>query len=128
VIVVDGSALVIAVADTSERGQRARARLADGAIAPHLIDAEVGQGLRALVLRGLLDATMAARSLSAAEHLVLERFAHPPLRPRAWQLRANVSFYDGLYVALAETAGVPLLTADVKLSGAPGPRCTLELA
>ena len=38
-----------------------------------------------------------------------------------------MSFYDGLYVALAEKADVPLLTADVKLSGAPGLRCRLEL-
>lgn len=126
-IVIDSSALVIAVADTTERGERVRSRLAEGAIAPHLIDAEVGQGLRGLVLRGLLDAMTAVRSLRAAERLVLDRFPHPPLRPRSWELRANVSFYDGLYVALAEKAGVPLLTADVKLGGAPGVRCTLEL-
>ena len=81
-IVVDGSALVIAVADTTERGERVRSRLADGAIAPHLVDAEVGQSLRGLVARGLLDASMAVRSLWAAERLVLERFPHPPLRPR----------------------------------------------
>jgi hypothetical protein len=31
---VDGSALVFAVADASERSERLRARLADGAIAP----------------------------------------------------------------------------------------------
>jgi predicted nucleic acid-binding protein len=43
------------------------------------------------------------------------------------QLRKSVSFYDGLYVALAETAGLPLVTADVKLRGAAGPRWTFEL-
>lgn len=57
----------------------------------------------------------------------MERFPHPPLRPRSWELRANVSFYDGLYIALAEAAGVPLLTADVRLGGAPGARCAVEL-
>jgi predicted nucleic acid-binding protein len=126
-IVADGSALVIAVADTTARGQRARARLADGAIAPHLVDAEVGQAVRGLVHRGLLDADAAVRSLRAAEHLVLDRFPHPPLRPRAWELRDNVSFYDGLYVALSERTDLALLTADVELSEAPGPRCVVEL-
>lgn len=126
-IVVDGSALVLAVADTSERGEQVRSRVAEGAIAPHLIDAEVGQAVRGLVRRGLLDAEAAVRSLRAAEHLVLDRFPHPPLRPRAWELRENVSFYDGLYVALAERTGLGLLTADVKLSAAPGARCVVEL-
>lgn len=52
---------------------------------------------------------------------------HPPLRPRAWELRANVSFYDGLYVALAEVTGNPLVTADARLAAAHGPRCTIDL-
>ena len=58
---------------------------------------------------------------------MLDRFPHPPLRPRAWELRDNVSFYDGLYVALSERTDLALLTADVKLSEAPGPRCVVEL-
>jgi predicted nucleic acid-binding protein len=126
-IVIDGSALVIAVADTTERGRHVRTRLSDGAIAPHLVDAEAGQGIRGLVLRGLLDPGAADRSLQSAEMLVSERYRHPPLRPRAWELRSNVSFYDGLYVALAETTGLPLLTADAKLASARGPRCTIDL-
>jgi predicted nucleic acid-binding protein len=127
VIVIDGSALVVGVADTTERGSRVRSRLEDGAVAPHLVDAEVGQAVRGLVLRGLLDEAAATRSLVAAENLVVDRFRHPPLRPRAWQLRDNVSFYDGLYVALAEAADLPLITADAKLAKARGPRCPIEL-
>jgi predicted nucleic acid-binding protein len=119
--------LVIAVVDTTERGEQVRSRLTAGAIAPHLVDAEVGQGVRGLVLRGLLDHAAAERSLRSAERLVVERFPHPPLRARSWELRATVSFYDGLYVALAETANLPLLTADLKLTTALGVRCSLEL-
>jgi hypothetical protein len=48
-IVADGFALVIAVADTTERGDRVRSWLAEGAIAPHLVDAEVGQAICGLV-------------------------------------------------------------------------------
>jgi len=128
VIVIDGSALVVAVVDTTARGESVRARLAGGAAAPHLVDAEVGQAVRGLVLRGLLDAAAAARSASWAESLVTDRYPHPGLRPRAWQLRHNVSFYDGLYVALAEATGHPLVTADAKLAAAHGPRCTVDLA
>jgi predicted nucleic acid-binding protein len=127
VIVADGSALVIAVSDTTARGERVRGRLTDGAIAPHLVDAEVGQALRGLVRRGRLDADAAQRSLRAAEQLVVERYPHPPLGARSWELRENVSYYDGLYVALAERTALPLLTADAKLCAAPGPRCECEL-
>ena len=126
-IVIDGSALVIAVVDTTSRGDDVRARLLDGAVAPHLIDAETGQAVRGLVLRGLLDAEAGERSLAAAGALVLDRYPHPPLRPRAWELRADVSFYDGLYVALAEVTGNPLVTADARLAAAHGPRCTIDL-
>lgn len=126
-IVIDGSALAIAVADTTARGEQIRMRLNGGAVAPHLVDAEVGQAIRGLVLRGLLDPSDAERSLYAAEQLVGDRYPHPPLRPRVWQLRDNVSFYDGLYVALAEAVGLPLLTADAKLRSAHGPQCLIDL-
>lgn len=126
-IVVDGSALVIGVADTTERGDAVRSKLDDAAVAPHLVDAELGQGLRGLVLRGLLDNDAAARSMIDAQHLVVDRFPHPPLSSRAWELRENVSFYDGLYVALAELVDLPLVTADAKLANAHGPRCDIQL-
>lgn len=126
-VVIDGSALVVAVADTTERGTAARAQLTDGAIAPHLVDAEVGQAIRGLVLRGLLTAELGAKSLTAAEALVTDRYPHRPLRSRAWELRDNVSYYDGLYVALAERAGLPLVTAHAKLANATGSHCHIEL-
>lgn len=122
-IVADGSALVVGVTDTTDRGRTVRRRLAEAAIAPHLVDAETGQGIRGLVLRGLLDPRAAERSIAAARDLVVDRFAHSPLTARAWELRHNVSFYDGLYVALAETMNLALLTADRKLVNADGPRC-----
>jgi predicted nucleic acid-binding protein len=126
VIVVDASALVVAVTDTTERGARARSRLADGCAAPHLIDAEVGQSLRGLVLRGLLDEGAAERSLEYAEHLVVDRYPHQPLRRRAWALRYRVSFYDGLYVALATLFDLPLVTADARLAAAVRAECTVD--
>ena len=48
------------------------------------------------------------------------------LATAAWGLRQNVSFYDGLYVALAVALGAPLVTADQRLSRAPGLNCVVE--
>jgi predicted nucleic acid-binding protein len=124
-IVVDSSALVIGVADTTERGRRVRDQLSDGAVAPHLIDAEVGQALRGLVLRCVLDSDAAVRSMRAAQDLVTDRYPHPPLAARAWELRSKVSFCDALYVALSELLTLPLLTADARLASADGPNCLL---
>lgn len=128
-IVADGSAVIIAATDTTDRGIRVRARLRSAApvAAPHLVDAEIGQGIRSLLLRAELSLDRAERSLRSAERMVNRRFTQRQFRPRAWELRDNVSFYDGLYVALAERLGVPLLTADRKLSNAIGPRCAIEL-
>ncbi len=38
-----------------------------------------------------------------------------PLRSRVWQLRANLTPADGLFVALAERLGEPLATKDAAL-------------
>jgi predicted nucleic acid-binding protein len=46
---------------------------------------------------------------------------------RAWELRDNVTAYDGCYVALAETIGCTLITADVRLAHAPGIACATEV-
>jgi len=59
--------------------------------------------------------------------LPLRREPHRQLLARCWELEDDLSVYDAAYVALAETLGVVLLTADVRLAQAPGPRCEIEL-
>jgi predicted nucleic acid-binding protein len=49
------------------------------------------------------------------------------LLPRMWQLRETLSGSDAAYVAAAEAQGCPLVTADVRLSRAAGPRCEIRL-
>ena len=46
---------------------------------------------------------------------------------RAYELRATVTVYDAVYVALAEALDCPLLTADARLARAPGPRCQVQV-
>ena len=52
--------------------------------------------------------------------LPLTRHAAEPFLGRAWQLRANVTAYDALYVALAEALGAVLVTCDARLARAAG--------
>jgi len=42
-------------------------------------------------------------------------------------LRQNVTFYDGLYVALAERLDLPVLTLDRRLAAAAGVRATIRV-
>jgi predicted nucleic acid-binding protein len=95
--------------------------------APQLIDAEVGNSLRGQLLRGEISLPTAQRALRELRTLNLQRVPHDALAERAWQLRENLTFYDALYVALAEELGVPLLTLDGPLSRAPGMTGTVEL-
>jgi predicted nucleic acid-binding protein len=46
---------------------------------------------------------------------------------RLWELRDDLSAYDASYVVLAELLGCDLLTADARLSRAPGIRCAVTV-
>lgn len=88
--------------------------------APHLIDVEVGHALRRRVVARKLGESRAAAALSKLHGLPLRRIEHVGLLDRAWQLRHNLSFYDGVYVALAEALDMPLVTLDRRLVRAAG--------
>lgn len=88
--------------------------------APHLIDAEVGQSLRRRVAARKLRDDHALDALGRFAGLPLRRIVHTGLLDRAWQLRHNHSFYDSLYVSLAEVLDVPLVTLDRRLARAVG--------
>lgn len=127
--VVDASALVLALAVKTTVADTLRERLPDMRLhAPHLIDAEVGNVLRRQEQAGRIATTEADTALQVAGTLVYRRYPHVgPLARRAWSLRHNFSFYDALYVALASYLGIPLLTADTRLSRAPGLSCQIEV-
>jgi len=127
VIVVDASVVVTAVA-SSEAGVVARSRLAGERLhAPHLLDVEVAHALRQLVGRRSLTAAAAASALDDLRQLSVRRVPHTRLLARCWELRRNLTMYDACYVALAESLGLPLLTADRRLARAAGIRCEVEL-
>jgi predicted nucleic acid-binding protein len=129
VIVVDASVLATALADDTDDGDLARARLrADPNLhAPHLLDAEVLSALRGQALGGSLDSRRAGQAIADLVALPIVRYPHAPFAFRVWELREVVTAYDALYVALAEALDAALLTADAPLSRASGPRCEVEL-
>jgi predicted nucleic acid-binding protein len=87
--------------------------------APELLDAEVGSALRRAVRLRNIEADRAAEALGELRKLPIHRVSHERLAQFAWLLRDNVSFYDGLYVALAQLLEKPLLTLDARLGRAP---------
>ena len=89
-------------------------------IAPELLDAEVLSALRGAVLGGRLVETRALMALDDLADWPLDRIPNRALARPAWQHLHNVSAYDALYVAAARAHDAPLLTADGRLSRAPG--------
>ena len=123
-IVVDASAVVLGLLNDGD----ARKRLAGEVIAaPHLVDPEVAHALRGQVLRGAITAADGRRALGRWARLGVQRFALVGLLDRIWALRENLSSYDAGYVALAESLDCALVTADSRISRAPGPRCAITV-
>jgi len=94
--------------------------------APHLIDLEVAQALRRLVIAGGLGAARALEALDDFSDLPLIRYPHQLVLGRIWELRGQLTAYDGAYVALAELLGAPLVTRDERLAKTTGHRARIE--
>lgn len=127
-VVLDASVAIAALTGVQPGDRALKARLASVVChAPHLVDAEVGSVLRRGVAAGNITVAVAETALRAVAALVDERYPHGSLAATAWALRANVSYYDALYVSLAARLQIPLLTLDARLSRAPQLPCTVEL-
>lgn len=125
--VVDASVVVELLASGEHAGSAEERLLDEYALwAPHLVDAEVGHALRRAVRRGELDADVAGEALWKLGEMPLRRVSHELLVHYAWALRENVTFYDALYVALAEMLDEPLVTFDARLARA-GVRAKVEV-
>lgn len=127
-VVIDASVLVVALADDGNNGDAARTRLRDyDLIAPEIIDLEVLSVLRRLVTTRKVTARRAKLAIDDLIALPITRAPHRGLLNRCWELKHNLTPYDAAYVATAEGLGVPLLTADARLSRSPGVRCRIDL-
>lgn len=126
-IVLDASAFIRAATETTAGAAAARRRIAAVPLhAPHLIVAEVGNVARRLTAQGRVTPERGLALVTGADEGIDRLYTHGSFVQLAWLLRANVTFYDGLYVALAATLGLSLLTADARLARAPGLPCNVE--
>ena len=94
--------------------------------APHLIDVEVTQVLRRYAASGAIDSERCHAALEDWTDFPVNRYPHDFLLPRVWELRHNLTAYDAVYIALAESLDAPLLTRDQRLASAPGHRARIE--
>jgi predicted nucleic acid-binding protein len=95
--------------------------------APHLLDIEVAQVLRRYVRDRTLSEQRGQEALEDFSDLPLNRYSHDFLLPRVWELRATLTAYDAVYVALAEVLDAPLLTCDSRIASAPGHHAIIEI-
>lgn len=127
-VVVDASVVSPAVADDGPDGDLARSTLRGQELAaPELIDLEVASVIRGRCLGGFLDERRARLALTDLADLAIQRAPHASLLARCWELRQNLTTYDAAYVALAEALDTTLITADARLAGAAGIRCSTHL-
>lgn len=123
-IVVDASTALSALLNAGP----ARESLANEQMhAPHLVDSEVASGLRRHVASGRISPIDGWTALDTWRHLGLTRYGTHGLLERIWALRDNLSAYDAGYVALAESLDCTLVTADARISRAPGIRCPITV-
>jgi predicted nucleic acid-binding protein len=129
VIVVDASVVVDLLTKEDPQTGHIRTRLA-GELevhVPHLVDAEVTNAFRGLVLRDRLAAARARRAIRRLAVLPLVRWPQTPLLSRVFALRDQLTAYDATYVALAEGLGATLLTRDARMAKAGGHRARVEV-
>jgi predicted nucleic acid-binding protein len=122
---LDASVVIDAMAVAGPAGDRARRLVSEEPWLhlPSVAGAEITSALRGMAFRGLLSAEDARVAAVRASRLRARRYPFEPFLPRVWDLRDNVTVYDAWYVALAESLGAPLVTADDRLRRADGPRC-----
>lgn len=117
------------VADDGSGGDRTRRAVSEagGASIPDLADVETAAVLRKRWIAGTITTERLAHAIDDLVELPFSRYPALPLLRRAYELRATVTVYDAVYVALAESLGCALLTADARLARAPGPLCNIQV-
>lgn len=125
-VVCDASALTAALLDAGDAGQWATAQILDAELhAPDLLPFECANIIRRHELSGAVSTDQAAQAHADLLDIAVELWPYTALSARTWQLRANLTTYDGAYVSLAELIDAPLVTLDRRMAGAPGIRCSV---
>lgn len=115
--VVDASVMVDLLARTRDRFAAVRSRLAGTAMhVPAHFDAEVLSALGRMQRAGLLTVADVDTALDELRQAPLTRHGLASLLAGAWARRGTFRLADALYVELAATTGLLLLTTDHRLA------------
>lgn len=125
--IFDASVLVDALVVAGPAGDDARRVLRDRSLlhVPSIFAAEVTSAIRAMQARGDVSLRQARGAASRIKVVRTVQYPFEPFIDRVWELRDNLTVYDGWYVALAESLDTSLVTADRRLTQASGPRCPI---
>ena len=116
-VVIDASAMVDLVARTSDRFTALRARLARTVMhAPAHFDAEVLSALGRMQRAGVLTVAQVGAALDELAKAPVTRHGLSSLLVGAWARRDTLRLADALYVELADSTGLVLLTTDQRLA------------
>ena len=92
-----------------------------------MADVETAAVLRKRWIARTITPERFAGAIDVLVELPFRRYPASPLLRRACELRATVTVYDAVYVALAEALGCDLVTVDSRLARAQGPRCAIRV-
>lgn len=128
-IVIDASVLANGLADDGPCGTRARNALtqAGDIFVPDLVDVETAAVLRKRWVAASITESRFAAAIDTLAQLPFRRYPTSLFLRRVYELRQNVTAYDAVYVALAESLGCELLTCDSRLARASGPHCDIRV-
>lgn len=93
--------------------------------APSHIDAEVLRGLARLEHAGILSAYRALDLVGSVAGAPIERHPVAPLLEGAWRYRHEVRMEDALYIELASSLGLTLVTTEPSLTRVARPGADL---
>lgn len=118
-VIVDASAMVDLLARTGDRYPAVRARLARTVMhAPAHFDAEVLSALGRMQRAGVLTVAQVDAALDELRQAPVTRHELMPLLAGAWARHDTLRLTDAVYVELADTADLVLLTTDQRLARA----------
>lgn len=119
-VVIDASAVVeyLVVLTLTDAATRLFQQVADGAVelwAPDLVYPESVSALRKLVRLGALTESSARTAVDHLVELPITAAGTAALMADTWRMKDHLTPYDACYVALADTLGAELVTAERNL-------------